>query len=382
VTLEKLDALLAEWKSIMDTAARDLVDLHNLPSYEILVGSSGGSPRHKLAGVTEAHLGPAIFAAEAFMREFGLLSDAIQRANERRQQITRFDRFGSLDQKIADVERVLTKPSIPMPDGTAVAPRQLLAQMNQAFLVAHDALYEVDCIWKLLDGKLANAAAFLKAHADEAATMPLRQQIDSLRSRVITDPMGANADFDRDIQPLLTQTQQAMETLINQRANIRQNVAQGREQLRKLAELRQQADVLHTECKEKITAHALPTPPLPWDRITALADWLTRLEAKLAEGMIDPVCVGFAHWTSHVNDLIAVEERACHENLAPLELRRELRGRLSALKAKAIARGLSEDPRLTEIAERATTMLHVRPTPLLDAVNLVAQFESRLNGRP
>lgn len=382
MTLEKLDALLAEWKSIMDTAARNLVELHNLPSYEILVGSSGGSPRLKLAGATEAHLGPAIFAAEAFLREFGLLSDAIQRAVEQRQQITRMDRFGGLDQKITAIERILTKPSIPMPGNTLIAPRQLLAQMNQAFRIAHDSLFEVDRIWKQLDAKLAHAAEFLKAHTDEPSIHPLRQQVDLLRARVITDPIGANEEFDRDIQPLLAQTEQAMATLLSQRANIRQDVANGREQLRKLAELRQQADVLHAECKEKITGHTLPTPPLPWDRITALADWLTRLEGKLAEGLIDPVCVGFAHWTSHVNELIAVEERACHENLAPLELRRELRGRLSALKAKASARGLSEDPRLTELAQKATSLLHVRPTSLKDAVTLVSQFESSLNRRP
>ena len=382
MTLEKLDQLLAEWKSIMDTAARNLVELHNLPSYEILVGSSGGSPRMKLAGPTEAHLGPAIFAAEAFLREFGLLSDTIQRAVEQRQQITRMDLFGGLDQKIAGIERILTKASIPMPGNAAITPRQLLAQMNQAFRIAQDSLLEVDRVWKQLDAKLAAAAAFLNAHSTEASTVPLRRQIEALRARVITDPMGANTDFDRDIQPVLTETQRAMAALIGQRASVHQDVARGRELLRKLAELRQEADVLCAECKAKITGHALPTPPLAWERVTALADWLARLEAKLAEGLIDPVCIGLANWTSHVNDLIAVEERACHENLAPLELRRELRGRLSALKAKANARGLSEDPRLAEIAERATSLLHVRPTPLRDAVILVSQFESRLNARP
>ena len=366
----------------MDEAARNLVELHNLPSYELLVGGSGGTDRLKLTGATEKHMGPAIFAAEAFMREFGLLSDTIQRANEQRQQITRFDRFGALDQKVAGIERLLTKASITVSGNATITPRQLLAQMNQAFRIAHDSLAEVDRIWKQLDAKLAAAFAFLKAHEGESSTASLRQQIDALRTRVITDPMGANDDFDSDIQPLLDHTQRAMETLVDQRVNIHLNMQRSRKLLQKLAELRQEADALCTECKAKITGHSLPTPALPWDRVTALADWLTRLEFKLAEGLLDPVCVGLAHWTSHITEMIAVEERACHENLAPLELRRELRGRLSALKAKASARGLSEDPRLTDIAQRATSLLHERPTQLRDAVNLVSQFESRLNGRP
>ncbi len=382
MTLDKLDRLLAEWKSIMDSAAQDLVELHNLPSYELLVGGTGGAARVKLAGATEAYLGPAIFAAEAFLREFGLLSDCIQRATELRQQITRMDRFGGLEQKLADIERVLTKPSIAVSGGAAISPRQLLAQMNQAFRTSYDSMLEVDRIWKRLDGKLASAAAFLNAHAAEPSTVSVRQQIESLRARVINDPIGANQDFDREIQPLLSQTQSAMEALVDQRANIHQNFARARELLRHLVDVRQAAEDSCLECKEKITAHALPTPPLPWDRITALSEWLTRLEAKLAEGAIDPVCVGLSHWTGHVRELIAVEERACQENQAPLELRRELRGRLSALKAKATARGLAEDPRLRDLEQRASNLLHLRPTPLRDAVLLVSQFESRLNARP
>ncbi len=376
MTLGKLDKLLAEWKAIMDTAARDLLELHNLPSYEMLIG---GSPRLKLAGVTEAHLGPAILAAEAFMREFGLLSDTVQRANELRQQITRFDRLA--DQKVSAIERLLIQPSISLPNNAAITPRQLLGQMTHSFHTAHDALFEVDRIWKLLDEKLAAAASFLHAHPDEPSTTQLRQQTGALRARVLTDPMGANRDFDREIQPLLSATQLTVETLVQQRANIHLDLQRGRELLQHLVDLRQEAEELCTECKAKISAHALPTPPLPWDRITALADWLTRLESKLSEGVLDPVCVGLAHWTSHVTELIAVEERACHENLAPLQLRRELRGRLSALRAKASARGLAEDPRLTDIGQRASSMLHVRPTPLRDAVHLVSQFESTLNGR-
>jgi hypothetical protein len=64
-----------------------------------------------------------------------------------------------------------------------------------------------------------------------------------------------------------------------------------------------------------------------------------------------------------------------------LDLRRELRGRLSALKAKALARGVAEDSKLVPLAQKAAELLHARPTPIEEAAWLVSQYEARLNGR-
>lgn len=379
--------MLAEWKSIVDSAAQTLIELHNIPSYEFLMGASG-SPKVRLTGVTEARVGPAMQALEKSLRDFGLLSDTIQRAVGMRQQISRFPGWSS-EQKIQEIERLLMNPSIANGNGSAkpanqgglISPRQLLAQMNDGFRVARDSLQEVDRIWKQLDAKLASAAAFLRENQVEPAVEALRKQVDGLRSRVINDPIGADIDFDRDVQPVLTRVRTAMESLVKQRANVRENLQRGRDLLRRLVEIRHEAEESFAECKEKITAHTPPTPPLPPDRIAALYEWLTRLEAKLAEGQVDPVCVGLENWMGHVTELITVEERACLENRTPLELRRELRGRLTALRAKAHARGFSEDQKMTQIAERANLLLHSRPTPMKEVSGLVTLYESRLNGR-
>jgi hypothetical protein len=386
MTLDSLDQLLAEWKNTMDTAAQNVMELHNLPSYEILIGGSGASIP-QLAGVTKGYLAPAIAANQQLLNEFGVLSDTIQRAVGIRQQVPRFGLPGA-DLKIREIERLLLQPCISVPSNgglsgpeTAISARQLLAHMNGAFHTAHDALLEVDRVWKRLDAQLAAAAALLRAHATEASTDALRQQVESLRSRVIHDPLGAAQEFDRDVQPVLTRTKAMIESLIEQRANVHGNIARARDLLRKLVELRRQVEESYAECKEKITGHSPATPPVQLDRIASLYGWLTRLEAKLAEGYIDPVCIGLENWMANITELIEHEERACAENLAPLALRRELRGRLSALKAKALARGVAEDTRLIGIAERAGTLLHARPTPMREAGDLVSQYESKLNGR-
>jgi hypothetical protein len=64
-----------------------------------------------------------------------------------------------------------------------------------------------------------------------------------------------------------------------------------------------------------------------------------------------------------VKEYIAKEERAYAVNKAPLELRAELRGRLDALKAKALARGEAENATLSQLAEDAKRLLYTRPTP-------------------
>ncbi len=388
MTLDSLDQLLAEWKTTMDTAAQNLMELHNLPSYEILIGGSGAASV-QLAGATKAFLAPAIAANQTLLSEFGVLSETIQRAVETRQQVPRFGLPGS-DGKIREIERFLLQPCILVssngglsgaPGQTPISARQLLAHMNGAFHTAHDALLEVDRVWKRLDAQLAAAASFLRAHASEVSTAAVRQQIEVLRSRVIHDPLGAAQEFDGDVQPVLTRVQTAIESLIKQRAGIHENMARARELLRKLVEVRREVEESYAECKEKITGHSPATPPVQLDRIAALYNWLTRLEGKLAEGTIDPVCIGLENWMANVTELIEHEERACMENRAPLALRRELRGRLSALKAKALARGVAEDDKLTGIAERAGTLLHARPTPMREAGDLVSQYESKLNGR-
>jgi hypothetical protein len=68
-------------------------------------------------------------------------------------------------------------------------------------------------------------------------------------------------------------------------------------------------------------------------------------------------------------------------NRAPLELRIELRGRLDALKAKARAYGVAENPELTRLAEEAYGLLHSRPTPMDRAEVSVSEYERALTER-
>jgi hypothetical protein len=147
-------------------------------------------------------------------------------------------------------------------------------------------------------------------------------------------------------------------------------------------ELHRQTEAAFVESREKVGDYPGVQNPLAQETIDALCQWLSRLETKFAEGLLNPVRVGLDNWMAKAREYIAAEEKACIANNAPLKLRQELRGRLDALKAKALARGLVEDAVLTKLAEQAKQLLYTRPTPLEKAAELVSQYEKRLNSQP
>jgi hypothetical protein len=65
----------------------------------------------------------------------------------------------------------------------------------------------------------------------------------------------------------------------------------------------------------------------------------------------------------------------------PIDTRQELRGRLDALTAKALAKGKAEEPVLTDLATQAREVLYSSPTDLDLAIDLVRQYERGLNQR-
>jgi hypothetical protein len=209
-----------------------------------------------------------------------------------------------------------------------------------------------------------------------------RQKIGALRTSIESDPLGVSGDFDREIKPLIVQVKTTLEQLVKQKNQIRDNLEIAPELLKRLVELNRQATEAFAESKEKVVDHSTLQTPLEQEKIDALRQWLTRLETKFAEGLLNPVRVGLENWTAKVKEYIAGEERAYTANQAPLQTRQELRGRLDALQVKALARGLAEDATLTELAKESKQLLYTRPTPLDKAAELVSQYEKRLNTQP
>jgi hypothetical protein len=386
MTIDQIDVLLSQWKSRSESAASSLFELRAMPTYEILTGGHDGK-RLRLTGLTERRTAPAVTLLEQAWRDYGVFSNTVQAALALRQQLSRFS-LGQ--QRLYDIEMLLTGPSATVAEtGETLTLPQLFDRMNQALTGGRAGILEADAAWKRLDEKMNSAITFLKSRPSEnsAGVSQVRHLVEALRPKVISDPLGAAIEFDTQIEPVFREAKGRIEKLETLRRNLPNDLVQTRKLLGDLAQLCDENVALLAECRDKISGYAVAEQPVPKQRITDLAGTLVQLERRARAGntnqaAIDPVCMDLESCGLEIRRLIQASEEARARNYAPLELRRELRGRLNALRAKAHARGAAEDSRLVDLAEKATAALYGKPTPIDEASRLVRQYEARLNGRP
>ncbi|MBO3460520.1 hypothetical protein G7B40_000800 [Aetokthonos hydrillicola Thurmond2011] len=401
MNLEEIDKLLADWKKKIDLVSQNLIDLHGLPTYQRLAGVSGFS-KVQLTGVTQARVTSALEAMNDLFGYFDLLVKTINQAAEIRASIPRF--LGS-PQKLQEIEQILTKPSIQLAvvhtplanrglltaaqTTNAIAPQKLLVLMMNAYDAAKQVVLAVDEAWCRLQPllsytedeihKLQTLANFLKINSLQELPV-IREKISSLRLDIERDPLGVRADFAKEIYPQIAQIKLFLQQAAKQQDLLRKNFAIAHQLQSQLLELHSNATAAFDESTLKVIEHSMLQKPLAIEEIEALSSWLRRLETKFVEGSVKPVEVGLENWTIKAKQYIASVEAVYLANKAPLDTRAELRGRLEALKAKALARGRVEDTILSELASQAHQLLYTRPTPLNKAAELVSQYEKRLNG--
>ncbi len=400
MTLEEIDKLLADWKKKLDLVGQNLIDLHGLPTYQRLAGVSGFS-KAQLVGVTQARVTSALEVMNDLFGYFDLLVQTLAQATQLRSSISR---FLASQQKLQEIEQILTKPSIQLPvvqtplaerglltaaeTSRAIAPQELLVRMTNAYDVAKQVVLAVDEAWSRLEPMLSHAEIEIQKLQKLADSLgvdslqelsDLHQKITALRDIIDNDPLRGSADFTREIQPQIARVKSSLEQVAKQQQLLKESFASAHQLQSQLIELHRQATDAFAESTLKVVDHSKLQKPLAIEQIEALSSWLNRLETKFAEGLVHPVQVGLENWTTKGKEYFAAVEAAYAANKAPLQTRAELRGRLEALKAKALARGQAEDTTLTELAFQAQQLLYTRPTPLDRAEQLVSQYEKRLN---
>ncbi|OUL27490.1 hypothetical protein BV378_09960 [Nostoc sp. RF31YmG] len=399
---DEIDQLLADWKHKIKVVSQNLLELQELPIYQRLCGSPG-YPRVDLTGITATRVTPALEAINDLFQYFDLLVQIVEKASKLRQQLPR---FLASEQKIDEIKQLLTGASIELTSvqtplaqrelltathiANAIAPAQLLQVMNDAFSVARDTVLAVDAAWVNLDRILADAESQIYSLQNLAESLDSNSlnelvqsqaMIASLRQRIEQDPLGVSAEVEQQIKPMLAKVKLVVEQALKQQHQIREKFAIAHDLLEKLTTIHSSSVAAFAESQEKIVNYLIQQTPLTDVQLDALSQWLTRLETKLAESLVNPVMVGLDNWMNKAKEYIASEQQAYTANTTLLDSRRELRGRLDALKAKAFAKGLIEDAKLSELAEQAKQLLYTRPTALDKAAELVSQYEKRLNGK-
>jgi hypothetical protein len=399
LNLAQIDLLLKDWQHKIDAINQNLLDLSDLPTYQRVTGT--GNPPMNLSGITQQRVSEALTAIDRLFEDLELLSGTIDRAKRLRQQLPSL--FVS-DESLQEIHQLLVGNSIQLAtiqtplasrdllsssqQIQSISPAELIDRMMAAFTIARDVLVAVDLAWTELEAKLITnhqllidlqqLAQQLQIPVSPALTAA-QTNFASLQIQIDRDPLGVSHTFDRDLAPLINHTSQELTTLSNQRQWLQTEFITAKQKLVQLRELDRAAMSAQVESQIRIQHHLPMFPQLPPQDMSEISQWLGRLEISFQAGNITAVHVGLTNWLNKMEAYTHTAQAALTANRRPLDLREELRGRLDALTAKALAKGKAEDPVLADLAVRAREILYRSPTALNLATDLVRNYEQRLN---
>ncbi len=399
LNVAQIDRLLTQWQQKIGAANQNLLDLADLPAYQRL--SSMGNPPTNVTGTTQQQVSSALTAIDRLFEDLDLSNQTIDHARKLRKELPSL--FIS-DSKLQEIEHLLTGKSIQLPSTQtplahrgllsadrqvdAISPSQLLDRMTSVFTTARDTFVAIETVWTELESKLITTHQLLIELQQSAQKLQLavphslivaQTNFTNLQLEIDRDPLGVKNTFDRDVIPLINDTRRELTTLAQQHQQLQSEFAIARQELQELRQLNQDAIAASTESQAKIS-HSLPiVSPLPAEELIEMERWLERLVAKFESGIIPPVRVGLTNWQSKIQAYTISARSALAANRLPLDTRQELRGRLDALIAKALAKGKGEDPLLTDLAIQSRQLLFTSPTDLNQAIDLVTKYEQGLN---
>lgn len=392
MSLQQLDDLLSLWKTRLSAIAENLLELQCDSTYQSLTGT-GGLQRADVTGETEIAVGPALRAMHLLFQQFGQLQSTLDRAEEIRRGLPSM--FGS-EAKLRQLEQLLFARSIeaeaidvPLADrhllsGPRVVHRftaeELLGVMMGTFERVRDAVATVGQAWtefaegsERVDVEMAKlrSQTVMPSKVLAPALDAVEAQMATLRETVQRDPAGAVRCLHERVQPSLAAVQRGM----LQAQHVCDRVKAARARWGSFEEVHRQAVAQAADAATKLMPSVPALAPVPEEKVTALQDWLGRLEARCEAGEWMAVGVGLSNWTAIVEACVAQDRAALASCAEQLASRGELRGRLNALKAKARAYGLGEASESSRLFESAETLLYARPLDLSRAAEAVAHYE-------
>jgi hypothetical protein len=398
MSLDEIDTELADWKTRIQLVSDNVLALRESAAYQRLRGE-GGWPKVALTGETEARVASALAALQELWTHYALLTETIDRACALRATVSWLIPSRAT---LAEIEAMLRGPSIKLPPTAtplarrglltaaevteAVTPGRLLEAMTRSFETARDAVVAVAAAWDRATAILgtledeATALAALAASLGEgipAEVAEARRKAGALRALLDSDPLAAVAAAD-EAEGLLKAARARLEQAVQARDQVHADLAAARGLRQVVQDTHRRATAAAEERALKVLAEVECSAPTDEEQFSALGAWLDRLDTTAQKGGWKAVRVGLANWTRAARDCLACDEAAFAASDRLLRQRRDLRGLLDALKAKAVANGRAEDPEASALAAEAWRLLHTRPSPLNRAQELVRDYEARL----
>ena len=271
------------------------------------------------------------------------------------------------DRDLLDPQRSETKVSI----------EDLLGRLRDLYEPLRDGVAAIDAVWRdvlprldaadVTAGELAGAVSELGT--PEPTVGRLERLVVEVRKQVMDDPLGLDPDIGTELDRLAADAARHVGDLRRSHAELDSDLARTEVLVAEARSLRSRAAVALAEARAKIVqpadlaqvpsesatdelarrGHDLRSSDEPWQHVRAKLDAFLRLAERL------------------VAQLTEAERRNRH----PIEHRDQLRGLLSAYRAKAAAQGLIELPTVTDLTDEAHNELYTSPTNLERAAGLV-----------
>jgi len=393
-TRAEVDAAVAKWNSDLQLATKNIIELMDDFYYKWLAGEGGHAPA-TLKGLTEREVTPAIKALDELWQVLPALTEVLDEVNERHQNLPRFmaaDELFEIQQLITGASvKITTKTTYAQrglltPDEVtrAATPERILHAMVEAYGQAKAVVVKVSDALRRLNDQLDQSAREVKdlralAYALGEPVPELRlveAKLADLQTEIMSDPLSVADGFDTEILPAIAPVRRRLAAIQAARTRLDTDLAAAAARLIALEEALAQAKTAYDERVRKVTVDNADSLPSPFADpvIDALKSWLGRLQKALQQGKWRAAQLGFGNWQAQLDARLAECQTVARENARLLNRRRELRGLLDSLKAKAVDTGLAEDQALADLYRRAYALLYSRPTPLATAEKLVADY--------
>jgi hypothetical protein len=395
---QQLDEDLAKWQERLKLASNNILALSELDSFKRLQGEPP-YPRLEFGTATENLVRPALLRMQSVWRGFGLLNDNIERA-----QICRGtgQRWMLHEKLVKEVDYLLNGASISLdenvplsgaeqegllrPTETLLTASQMLRLLTTEFEEVEQVVTTVDYLWSHLPAQVSLAEeqlGSLSKHfpqlsaAEGESISSLEKRLKELKELITWDPVAVQIALQSEVKGDLDRLHDLADKLAGEQSQTKAELRRTRRALELLKATRNRVQAVHIKAQGKVSLVDGLAEPLAMSKIEDVGAWIDTLEKHLAQGREQSVTVGVQKCSAVLTKLLENERRSFAANKAPVERRQELKGLLTALKAKADKTiGTDGDTRrlLNEISSLAEELLYVQKTPLNQVEQLVDKY--------
>ncbi len=358
-----------------------LTEVEASPSYLMLQDANGvgeTARRYGRAATDAAHLWPLIDACAAQISAARMHLDA----------------KGATGSNGIELRRLLDEPwfavtTLPGGEPKNYSVQGALNEIRTRYEAVRAGVTEIDQLWVSVLPRVEAARATMIRLESEAAELgvlePLigraRALADDLAERLVSDPASVSIQDGANLDIQVANAAKQMARLRTGHDNLDADLNTTEELLASLRVLLARATAARAETLAKIADPQglvrLPDPSVldgP-DGMAARLDALFENAGTAAwtqkRSLLDT-------WLISARKLEAQLIRAGDANRAPLEARGELRGRLRAYSAKIAATGRAEDLAVTDLMDRARSLLYTAPTDLAAAERAISELATRM----